>query len=44
MTPESQSRRLIFFINVGHAFDHFLLLVCPIAVLAISRSGFCSRH
>jgi MFS family permease len=36
MTPETQSRRLIFFINVGHAFDHFLLLVYPTAVLAIT--------
>ncbi|MEA2856394.1 MAG: hypothetical protein QOH98_715 [Methylobacteriaceae bacterium] len=36
MTPETQSRRLIFFVNVGHAFDHFLLLIYPTAVLAIT--------
>jgi MFS family permease len=36
MTPQIHSRRLIFFINVGHAFDHFLLLVYPTAVLAIT--------
>jgi MFS family permease len=35
MKPATQSRRLLFFINVGHAFDHFLLLVYPTAVLAI---------
>ncbi|MBV8850862.1 MAG: MFS transporter [Methylobacteriaceae bacterium] len=36
MDQERLSRRLIFFINVGHAFDHFLLLVYPTAVLAIT--------
>src|SRR3954453_17632278 len=36
MDQQRLSRRLIFFINVGHAFDHFLLLVYPTAVLAIT--------
>jgi MFS family permease len=38
MTSEALSRRLIFFVNVGHAFDHFLLLVYPTAVLAITAA------
>jgi MFS family permease len=36
MDQQRLSRRVIFFINVGHAFDHFLLLVYPTAVLAIT--------
>jgi MFS family permease len=36
MTSDALSRRLLFFVNVGHAFDHFLLLVYPTAVLAIA--------
>jgi MFS family permease len=36
MDQQRLSRRLLFFINAGHAFDHFLLLVYPTAVLAIT--------
>lgn len=37
MFPTDPARRALFFVNVGHALDHFLLLVYPTAVLAIAR-------
>lgn len=33
---ESQSKRAIAFINIGHALDHYVLLIFPTAVLAIA--------
>jgi len=36
MSPETVSRRTVLFVNVAHAFDHFLLLIFPTAVIAIA--------
>ena len=30
------SRRTIVFVNIAHAFDHFILLIYPTAVIAIA--------
>lgn len=37
MFSTDPARRALFFVNAGHALDHFLLLVYPTAVLAIAR-------
>lgn len=36
MTSETLSRRTVLFVNIGHALDHFVLLVYPTAVIAIA--------
>jgi MFS family permease len=36
MSPETLSRRTVFFVNVAHALDHFLLLIYPTAVIALA--------
>lgn len=36
MTDEAMSRRTVAFVNLAHAFDHFLLLIYPTAVIAIA--------
>jgi MFS family permease len=36
MTSETLSRRTLIFLNIAHALDHFLLLIYPTAVIAIS--------
>ncbi len=36
MTPETLSRRTVLFVNIGHALDHFVLLIYPTAVIAIA--------
>jgi MFS family permease len=37
MTDAVLSRRTIFFVNIAHAFDHFVLLIYPTAVIAIAQ-------
>ncbi|MDX2202016.1 MAG: MFS transporter [Hyphomicrobiaceae bacterium] len=39
MTPETLSRRTILFVNIAHAFDHFVLLIYPTAVIAIAAEA-----
>jgi MFS family permease len=39
MPPDTLSRRVIGFVNVAHALDHFVLLIYPTAVLAIAAEG-----
>ena len=36
MPPATLSRRTIVFVNIAHAFDHFVLLIYPTAVIAIA--------
>ncbi len=36
MNDETLSRRTILFVNIAHAFDHFILLIYPTAVIAIA--------
>ncbi len=36
MDAASLSRRTILFVNIAHAFDHFVLLIYPTAVIAIA--------
>jgi MFS family permease len=36
MTSDTLSRRTVTFVNIAHAFDHFVLLIYPTAVLAIA--------
>ena len=36
MAPDTLSRRTIVFVNIAHAFDHFLPLIYPTAVLAMA--------
>jgi len=36
MTPKTLSRRTVLFVNIGHALDHFVLLIFPTAVIAIT--------
>ena len=36
MDAASLSRRTILFVNIAHAFDHFVLLIYPAAVIAIA--------
>ncbi len=36
MPPDQLSRRTLTFVNIGHALDHFLLLIYPTAVIAIA--------
>jgi MFS family permease len=36
MTPEALSLRTVRFVNVAHALDHFVLLIYPTAVIAIT--------
>ena len=36
MRPEILSARTIVFVNIAHAFDHFILLIYPTAVIAIA--------
>lgn len=36
MPPEDPSRRMLRFINLAHALDHFVLLIFPTAVIAIA--------
>jgi MFS family permease len=39
MAPEALSRRTIIFVNIAHAFDHFVLLIYPTAVIAIAAEA-----
>jgi MFS family permease len=36
MRPDTLSARTIVFVNIAHAFDHFILLIYPTAVIAIA--------
>src|SRR5262249_40064710 len=36
MSSETLSRRTVIFVNIAHAFDHFVLLIYPTAVIAIA--------
>lgn len=36
MTPETLSRRTVTFVNIAHAFDHFVILLYPTAAIAIA--------
>jgi MFS family permease len=36
MSGETLSRRTVIFVNIAHAFDHFVLLIYPTAVIAIA--------
>ena len=36
MQADTLSRRTIIFVNIAHAFDHFVLLIYPTAVIAIA--------
>jgi MFS family permease len=36
MPPALLSRRTVLFVNIAHAFDHFVLLIYPTAVIAIA--------
>jgi len=36
MRPDTLSARTIVFVNIAHAFDHFILLIFPTAVIAIA--------
>lgn len=36
MSEETLSRRTVTFVNIAHAFDHFILLIYPTAVIAIA--------
>lgn len=36
MTPDTLSQRTIVFVNIAHAFDHFVLLIYPTAVIVIA--------
>jgi len=36
MHTDRQARRTIAFVNIAHAFDHFILLIYPTAVIAIA--------
>ncbi|MYZ49541.1 MFS transporter [Propylenella binzhouense] len=39
MAPDPNARRTIAFVNLGHALDHFLLLIYPTAVIAIAAES-----
>jgi MFS family permease len=38
MSADATTERTILFVNIAHAFDHFILLIYPTAVIAIAAS------
>jgi MFS family permease len=37
-TPETQKRRIIWFANIGHSLDHYVMLIYPTTILAMERA------